>query len=227
MRKFFVTCLVLIIPFTAFASIEKEVEIEHSIQSRIDSVGVRLLNSNQIERRIVFSHSAKKRPKINDKTISKRQVICYDEYFQYTENDDEVAAILAREISKAVKSFDGAWGGFIDAAQIKMAPKKFEIFADKRAVDYMVNAGYNPLGLITYIHKAYPQRRFDRFACSNLTSKRLAIIYEYIFVKYPQYLVNNTYLSNPAYQNFLLTSVDNRLKLEQKIRFGQRSVQYE
>ena len=91
----------------------------------------------------------------------------------------------------------------------------------------MVNAGYNPLGLITFIHKAYPQRRFDRFACSNLTSKRLAIIYEYIFVKYPQYLVNNVYLSNPVYQNFLLTSVDNRLKLEQKIRFGQRSVQYE
>lgn len=213
---------------SVYANVEQDLLKEQAIQSRIDAIGIQLLNTNAIERRIVFTYSKNKRPKLNDKSVSKRQVVYYDEYFKYTDNDDEVAAILAREISKAVKSFDGAWGGFIDAAQIKMAPKKYEIFADKRAVDFMVNAGFNPIGLITYIQKAYPQRRYDRFACSNLTSKRLANIYEYIFVKYPQFLVNNEYLSNPAYQNFLLTSTENRLKLEQKIRTGSKeALRYE
>ena len=187
-----------------------------------------MLNSNKIERRIVFTHSHKKRPKLDDKTITKRQIIFYDEYFKFTTNDDEVACYLAREVSKAVKSFDGAWGGIVDGAQIKMAPKKYEVFADKRAVDYMVNAGFNPLGLITFIHKAFPQKRYDKISCSNLTSKRLAIIYEYIFTKYPQFLVNNEYLTNETYQNFLLSSVDNRRKLEQKIRNGSKErISYE
>lgn len=202
---------------------------EHNIQTKIDNIGTKILNTNKIERRIIFTYSTKKKPKITtDKTITKRQIIYYDEFFKYTENDDEIAALLSREISKAVKSFDGAWGGIIDSAQIKMAPKKYEIYADKRAVDYMVNAGYNPLGLITFIHKTYPQKRNDKFSYTNLTSKRLAIIYEYIFTKYPQFLVYNDYLNNETYQNFLLTSANNRLKLQQKIKSGSKgAVHYE
>ena len=82
----------------------------------------------------------------------------------------------------------------------------------------MVNAGYNPIGLITYINKAFPQKRFDRFSSTNLTSKRLAIIYEYIYTKYPYYLANNKYLETDSYQNFLLNSTNNRKLLEEKIK---------
>ena len=82
----------------------------------------------------------------------------------------------------------------------------------------MVNAGYNPLALIVYINKTCPQRHQDVIARHNLTSKRLARIYEYITYKYPEYLHDNEYTNNEHYQNFLLTSVDNRRKLEEKIR---------
>ena len=109
-----------------------------------------------------------------------------------------------------------------------MAPKKYELFADKRAVDYMVYAGYNPLGLITYISKANPQKRYDTVSCSNLTSKRLATIYEYILTKYPQFLISNDYLENDVYQNFLLNSTENRLKLQRSMRLGTKGpVKYE
>ena len=208
--------------------VEINLQKEQSLQSRIDEIGLKLLNANKIDRRMIFTYSTAKKPKLKDETITKRQIIFYDEWYKYVENDDELAAMLAREVSKAVRSYDGAWGGFIDSAQIKMAPKKYEVFADRRAVDYMVNAGYNPLGLITYIHKAYPQKRYDKFSYTNLTSKRLAMIYEHIFIKYPQFLVYNEYLSNEAYQNFLLTSTENRLKLEKKIRSGSKEpVRYE
>ena len=45
-------------------------------------------------------------------------------------------------------------------------------------------------------------------------------VYEYIYKKYPEYLVNNKYLANPYYQNFLITSKENRAKFENKIETG-------
>ncbi len=200
---------------------EEKLIKEQSLQEKVSSIGYKILNSNRIQKPIIFTYTSAHKSMIpSDTSITKRQIIFYDEYFKYASSDDEIAALLAREISKAVRSFDGAWGGAISAAQVKMAPKKYEVFADKRAVDYMVYAGYNPLGLITFIHKAYPQKRYDAVSYTNLTSKRLAIIYEYIFMKYPQFLINNDYINNEVYQNFLLTSINNRTKLEQKLKSG-------
>jgi hypothetical protein len=82
----------------------------------------------------------------------------------------------------------------------------------------MVKAGYNPLGLIVFINQTCPQKRQDVISSNNLTSKRLAHIYEYIYMKHPSFLVNNTYLENDYYQNFLLTSQKNRKLLEEKVR---------
>ena len=82
----------------------------------------------------------------------------------------------------------------------------------------MVKAGYNPLGLITYINKTCPQARQDKISGSNLTSRRLAYIYEKIYTQYPNFLVNNAYINNEYYQNFLLTSLENRKKVAEKSR---------
>ena len=136
--------------------------------------------------------------------------------------------MLAREISIVLKSYNGTWGGRIDSIQVALGSKKFETVADKRAVDYMVNAGYNPLALIVYINKNFPQKRSDKFSRHNLTSKRLARIYEYITFKYPQYLENNEYTTNKYYQNFLLTSIENRRLLEEKVKTkSTKGVKYE
>ena len=129
-----------------------------------------------------------------------------------------LAAMLAREISTVMKSYSGIWGGTLDSVQVALGSKKFEMVADKRAVDYMVNAGYNPLALIVFINKTCPQKRFDKISRHNLTSRRLAHIYEYITYKYPQFLENNEYINNPYYQNFLLTSIENRRRLEEKMK---------
>ncbi len=192
---------------------------ENNIQTRIDSIGTTILNKNKIDKRIIFTYNKKTKKKAlsADKTITNRQIVIYDGLYQSVQTDDELAAMLSREISTVIKSYSGAWGGTIDSAQVTLGSKKFEIVADKRAVDYMVNSGYNPLALIVFINKTCPQKRFDKFSRHNLTSKRLARIYEYITFKYPQYLENNEFIDNPYYQNFLLTSIDNRKKLEEKI----------
>jgi len=232
MNKFILFLAVIItLPLSANA-IENEISLaqENTIQTRINCIGTKLLNYNKIPRRIVFTYNKKEKSHLlsTDKALTKRQVIIYDGLYQSVQTDDELAAMLAREISTVMKSYSGIWGGTVDSVQVALGSKKFETVADKRAVDYMVKAGYNPLALIVFIHKNYPQKRFDKFSRHNLTSRRLARIYEYITYKYPQYLENNDYINNDYYQNFLLTSIENRKKLQEKIENNlNKEIKYE
>lgn len=203
---------------------------ENLIQTRIDNVGTEILNKNKIMKRIVFTYNSEEKKKTlsANKALTKRQIVVYDGIYKSVQSDDELAAVLSREIVTAMKSYSGMWGGRIDSLQVAISSKKFETVSDKRAVDFMVNAGYNPLGLITYINKTCPQKRSDFISRHNLTSKRLARIYEYITYKYPKYLDSNDYKNNPQYQNFLLNSVDNRKLLENKVRNNLKNeVKYE
>ncbi len=230
MKKMIIAAALLLVTLPVFAANEAELMKVQSIQSRIDDCGARILNANKIEKRVVFAYNEAEKGNIltDNKDLTRRQVVVYAGRYRFVDSEDELAAIIARDIAIAARSYDGIFNGSLRSLQIKAAPKKFEIVADKTAVDYMVKAGYNPLGLITYIQKVFPQRRFDTVSSSNLTSKRLAIIYEYIYTKYPYFLVNNTYLDNVHYQNFLLSSVENRRRLQEKIQSGSNGrVKYE
>ena len=220
MKKVILLFALFLTPLCAYALEEADLISYQSIQQRIDDIGSKLLNSNKIEYRVVFvcTEQDKKAKLKVEKSLTDRQVVLYQNDYKFIDSDDEMAAFLARGILYAMKSYRGAFNGYLSALQIKAAPKKFEIVADKRAVDFMVKAGYNPLGLITYIQKSEPQKRFDKIATKNLASKRTAIIYEYIYTKYPYYLQNNEYITNEHYQNFLLTSESNRQLLLQKVK---------
>ena len=208
----------------AFAVSDQQIIEEQSIQSRINEIGTQILNANKIGGRIIFVYDKDAKDTLlkMDTTVTSRQIVMFREYYKFISDDNELAAYLAREISNAQRTFDGIGNGWLTAVQIKAAPKKFEMVADKRAVDYMVKAGYNPLALITFINKAFPQHYQDLISNENLTSKRLAHIYEYIYTKYPYFITNNEYLQNPYYQNFLLNSVENRRLLEEKIKSGSK-----
>ncbi len=225
MKKIILTLLFIIIsPLVSYS------EELHDIQNRIDNVGTNILNANKIENRIIFVYSQEEKQNIldMDTMLESGQVIIYKNIYKSIDDDNELAAGLARGIVTASKSFDGIWGGTLTALQIKVSPKKFEIVADKCAVDYMVRAGYNPIALIIYINKTAPQKRHDLLSNKNLASKRLAIIYEYIYTKYPYFLANNEYINNKYYQNFLLTSIYNRKLLEEKIKTGSiKKLKYE
>ncbi len=235
MKKFCVVILALLISLVGFVSTASAKEIKNldfvdsmSLQNHISDIGFKLLNANQIDVRMVFVYKDNEAKIKLEPGLTKRQILVYDSDLRFASNDDELSAYLAREICKTTESYVGGFRGFVTSAQVKAAPKKYERYFDKRAVDFMVKAGYNPLGLITYINKSKPQKRYDAISTKNLTSKRLAHIYEYIYVKYPYYLKYNEYIHNDAYQHFLLSSVDNRKKLHEKIKSGsKRAVKYE
>lgn len=222
---------ILLIPLCVFAVDEDYIVKENSVQNRIDRVGSKILNANKLEKRVVFVYdqTSKKELLKGSKNLTKRQVMVYKDDYKHVSNDDELAGYLSREIAAAIRSYDGIGDGWLSSLKIKAAPKKYELVFDKIAVDYMVKAGFSPIGLITYINKSCPQTRQDKISNKNLTSKRLAYIYERICMNYPSYIVNNKYADEDSYQNFLLTSQNNRLKLEQKIKSGnyRQEIKYE
>lgn len=224
-KKGSIILLILLIQSCSFAFDNSDVVKEQNVQRKINHIGVTILNANKIDKRIAFAYDkSEKKTKLDiDKSLISRQIIIYESDYKFTENDDEIAAFLARKIATTAKSYDGLWNGRLSSVQIKAAPKKYEIVEDKIAVDYMVNAGYNPIGLILYVNKAFPQKRTWWFSRTNTTSKRLAIIYEYIYTKYPHFLAKNVYFDNINYQNFLLTSQNNRRMLKEKIISGSKA----
>ena len=220
MKRLFFVIILSILSINLVDANDSILKEENQIQARINNIGTKILNSNKFEKRVTFVYDEKGKKSLlkEDKAITKRQVVVFGDAYKNIENDDELAAYIAREIPAAIRSYDGIGDGWLSSAKMKAAPKKFELVFDKLAVDYMVKAGYNPLGLITYINKTYPQARQDKISANNLTSKRLANIYERIYREYPEFLVNNTYLSNEYYQNFLLTSLENRKKVAEKVK---------
>lgn len=195
-------------------------------QKRVDKVGFTLLNANGIEGRTVFDYNISSKKNAYTR-LADRQIVIYKGLFYRLESDDELAAILAHEISHSVDSYNGIFRGFFSGMSYVFAPKKYEYKADKRAVDYMVNAGYNPVAFIVVMNKISPQRRYDFGSTHPLTSRRLMQVYEYIYLKYPEFLVNNKYKDNIFYQNFLLTSKENRAKFQKKIETNsKRQIKY-
>lgn len=222
MTRFILILGVLFLCNSTYAIDENTIEQNNKIQSKINNTGAKILNSNKLEKRVVFVYSEEDKASFLKKnnSITKRQVVVYKDTYNHIETDDELAGYISREIPSAIRSYQGLGSGWLSSAKMKLAPKKYELVFDKLAIDYMVTAGYNPLGLITLINKTCPQCRQDKFSSKNLTSKRLAHMYERIYFKYPSFLENNTYLENEYYQNFLLNSQNNRKLLSDKVKTG-------
>ena len=218
-----ITCTVLFSFSPAFGATSRlftAKEIKKNNEA-IYEVGFRLLNANKIDKRMTFSYSTKDSVNASTSLIN-RNIVIYDGLIQYMSSEDELAAVLAHEISHAVDSYNGIFRGALEFVPHIFIPRKYERKADLRAVDYMVNAGYNPVALIVIMNKAFPQYRYEVLGTHPLTSRRMAMIYEYIYTQYPAFLVHNPYQNDVYYQNFLLNSEHNRKKLADKVRTGSK-----
>ena len=221
MKKFlFFLILVLGLQQAVFAdTIVMSTSEAAKIQKHISEVGFRILNANEIPVRTSFFFSTKDYKNAGCHNFS-REIYIFKGLYLLLDDDDMLAAVLGHEISHGVDSYHGIFRGLGNTIAYIHSPKKYEYKADKRAVDYMVKAGYHPVAMIVMMNKSFGQYRYDWNSSHPLTSRRMMEIYEYIYKKYPEYLVNNKYLANPYYQNFLITSKENRAKFENKIETG-------
>lgn len=83
--------------------------------------------------------------------------------------------MIAREIVKADASYWGYFKVYIGSAQIRFAPKKYELYFDRAAVDLMVKSGYNPIGMISFCIKYILNIEPISFLHQTLPVKELCI----------------------------------------------------
>ena len=91
MKKIITLLALLLCTTPVFATTNPDIAKETEIQTRIDSVAVKLLNHNKFTKRIIFTYDkkAKKKALSTDKDLTKRQVIIYDGLYQHVQTDDE------------------------------------------------------------------------------------------------------------------------------------------
>lgn len=184
----------------------------------LDNLGVKILNANKIDKHIIFGTGRIVNYNIygvnDDVTTSNRtlyrnrKVVVSKDLLSHAENDDEVAALVAHEIAHCLESYNGALRGSFHGLVYTFTARKQNRNADMTAIDLLVNAGFNPVGLITILDKTAGQYRFD-IGENILTTKRIRRVYDYIKEYYPNCI--KEYENNPFFQNALLIMEQNNI----------------
>ncbi len=167
-------------------------------EEKVITIGAKLLNDNEINKRIPFMVERTKTINASSFTFTKT-VVVYKGIFPYIDNDDELAFIIAHEISHSLDAYGGlpAWIAYT------FNSKHYEYKSDLMAIDMMVKSGYNPVAAITCANKFFPESHWDigLFTSHPKTSKRLLAVYKYVSVKYP-WALNTQMASNIHFVNF-------------------------
>ncbi len=193
--------------------------IDKSDVYRIEKIGINLLVKNHIDKRIIFGLTTIKDytiyPVSTDTSIYKdynlhnnREVTISINEYQKLTSDDEVAAIIAHDIAQGIHSYTGVMNGQLMITKNGAFPfnywaKKNELDFDRQAVDYLANAGYNPVAIITAYSKVLPDVRGTFWSRHNKADKRMNNIYNYIKTAYPQYLGKNEFTNTIYYKRFI------------------------
>ena len=208
MKKFLVLLGVILLGTAAFADVmyvETNLNMDNfwekngKDEQKVLNIGHRILYKNKISKRIpiIMNRSTTEinaTSQIFDKTVT-----VYSGILPYIDSDDELAAVMAHEIAHSVE----AYGGPIKYIAMNVNSKSYEIKADLKGIDYMVNAGYNPIAAIIVATKIYPEPMWDWGFTSTHPkgSKRVMAMYKYIYKKYPQFL-NSDMTHSIYYRNF-------------------------
>ena len=221
MKKLLISFFVLVL----FAYIPM-VKAETLTPNDVAFIGFKILESNNIQKRMVFKSTAQIRnpraeldykPKNTGLDITGRIIWVYGDVFSLIDDSNELAGLLSYAVTVGENSYKGLFRGFFSNFSYSLNPKLKENQFDEKAVDYMVKAGYNPIALITIYNKTLAQTRYEWCHYYPLATKRMVNIYAYIQRKYPQYLVNNAYENNIYYKNFLHNTTKEMMKLEKKL----------
>lgn len=166
--------------------------------AKLLNVGNKILKANNIDKRLTFNFTAighqgccpayADTSRVNDYNLHNNRIvnIYVADYFRI-KTEDELAAILSHNIAQGVHSYTGVLNGqlFFTKNGLLYLAKRNELQFDKTAVDYMVNAGYNPYAIVTAYEKILPEWRGTFWLRHNKAEKRITTVKKYIEENYP------------------------------------------
>ncbi len=221
MKKFFSTfaLLVFILEFTLLPVCAKK----ESMTARVNRVGRELLVKNQIDDKVRFR--LRKTSKVNAYADIYKDIVVYSGLVKLCDDDDELAGIIGHEIGHIVNShlykqaavYAAVYTAVNVAAQTVPAvalgtglaynvssltwSRSREFESDVTAVDLMIRAGYNPLAMVSVMHKI-SDNYFDFLSSHPSGEKRTKYIFDYISYTYPEYLKKG--YKSDSYEDFLV-----------------------
>ncbi len=166
-------------------------------QQKILEVGARIINANQLDKRIPINLD--KTPKIINAhaSLTNKTITISSGILPYIDNDDELAFIMAHETAHSLDSYKG---GF-EIVMMKLNTREYEYRADLKGIDLMTKAGYNPIAAICVSNKFMPEESWDFFTTHPITSKRLLTMYKHIYKNYP-WALKTDMTQNINFKNF-------------------------
>lgn len=200
--------LVLLLLLNINIVIAEETRIDRAevYQRKLEEIGFRILMSNHLDNRVTFKYVDSEKVKDHHST-RKKIVMIHKGAIPYFDSDDEIAAVLSYRLGV----MDDNYRGLFRRLSMNYSPLKYDKKNSRRMVDYMVNAGYDPVAAIVLINKYASQTNWYDFHFFNYQGLyQMMYIYFYIYDKYPIYLEDNKYAKNLYYQNFLLISQKER-----------------
>lgn len=174
-------------------------------QEKIYTVAAKLMEGSKLDKRVPLEVTLKPNTVNANSNTFYKNITVYSGILYCADSDDELAFIIGHEMAHSIE----AYGGPLKLMAMNLNSKNYEYKSDLKAIDYMVNAGFDPIAAITMGNKIFSEPMWDWGFISTHPkgSKRLIAIYKYIYKKYPQYLASPK-TNNPYYKNFIYAYED-------------------
>ena len=195
-----------------------------AMQKKLNNIAYILIKKNNLPSGITIKVSTG--AETNAYSNIDKEIYVYKGLLELTSDDAELAAVLGHEmghiinghsakqsilnsvianIAGSVKTETTGQAIGVAAAQQMSTTKlsrKDEFEADVTAIDLMVNAGYNPLAMVSLLNKMNNGSNFDLIASHPSSEKRIMNAYDYIAYTYPTLAKKgyNTTAYNNAYK---------------------------
>lgn len=169
-------------------------------QEKVYNVAAKLMEGNKLDKRVPLEVVLKPNSVNASSNNFYKSITIYSGLLYCAESDDELAFIIGHEMAHSIE----AYGGPLKLIAMNFNSKNYEYKSDLKAIDYMVNAGFDPIAAIIMGNKIFSEPMWDWGFISTHPkgSKRLIGIYKYIYKKYPQYLASPK-TNHPYYKNFM------------------------
>ncbi len=196
---------------------------KQTMTRRINDICDRLLERNKISTKVRMK--LKKTSDVNAYANMYREIVVFSGLIKICENDDELAGVIAHELGHLVNAHVYKINIVNDIASISLQAAKEvpivglpaalvykvgfrtwmrseEFESDVTAVDLLVGAGYNPLGMLSILQKITGEKYIDFLKTHPSGEKRTLYIYDYIAKAYPEYIEQG--FDTESYEEFLI-----------------------
>lgn len=222
MKKIIITLFVLFLGLQVNAATTTSSKWDQAaMQKKLNNIAYVLIKKNNLPTGITIKASAE--ANANAYSNINKEIYVYKGLLDLTSDDAELAAVLSHEMGHIINGHcakqtilnsvianmagsvktetAGQAIGVAAAQQISTTKlsRKDEFEADITAIDLMVNAGYNPLAMVSLLNKMNDGSNFDLIATHPSSEKRIMNAYDYIAYTYPT-LAKKGYNST-AYNN--------------------------